>query len=443
MSLAGILSVVADDPRLQRAFATGSLETAPGAAAPGTGPGGPAGEGVDLVAPPALRAVLTAAIAARLGRFVLAVTATAREAEDLTASLGSFLPDNSIACFPGWETLPHERLSPRSDTVGQRVAVLRRLAHPVADDDAAGPLCVVVAPVRCLLQPIVGGLGDLAPVRLRAGDTCDPDELLTRLVEIGYAREDLVGRRGDVAVRGGIIDVFSPTDEHPVRIEFFGDTVEEIRYFKVADQRSLGEAPHGLWAPPCRELLLTPGVRDRAKELAAEWPGLSEVLGKLADGIPVEGMEAFAPVLADRMDLLTDYVPAGGLLLACDPERIRTRAEELVSTSREFLDASWVNAAAGGAAPVDLGAAAFQPIARVREAARARRLPWWTIEPFGAAGDDQGGEDGFGRSSHRIDAAPARSYRGAADSMITDVRQWLSGGWRVVLVTEGHGRRSG
>ena len=371
---------------------------------------------------------------------MLAVTATAREAEDLTASLGSFLPDSSIACFPGWETLPHERLSPRSDTVGQRVAVLRRLAHPVAGDDAAGPLSVVVAPVRCLLQPIVGGLGDLAPVRLRAGDTCDPDELLTRLVEIGYAREDLVGRRGDVAVRGGIIDVFSPTDEHPVRIEFFGDTVEEIRYFKVADQRSLGEAPHGLWAPPCRELLLTPGVRDRAKELAAEWPGLSEVLGKLADGIPVEGMEAFAPVLADRMDLLTDYVPAGGLLLACDPERIRTRAGELVSTSREFLDASWVNAAAGGAAPVDLGAAAFQPIARVREAARARRLPWWTIEPFGAAGDDQGGEDGFGRGSHRIDAAPARSYRGAADSMITDVRQWLSGGWRVVLVTEGHGQ---
>ena len=462
MSLAGILSIVADDPRLQRAFETGALEATapgtgtpetpgaavPGAAVPGTavpgtavprtGPGGPVLEGVDLVAPPALRAVLTAAIAARLGRFVLAVTATAREAEDLTALLGSFLPDSSIACFPGWETLPHERLSPRSDTVGQRVAVLRRLAHPDAGDDAAGPLSVVVAPVRCLLQPIVGGLGDLAPVRLRAGDTCDPDELLTRLVEIGYAREDLVGRRGDVAVRGGIIDVFSPTDEHPVRIEFFGDTVEEIRYFKVADQRSLGEAPHGLWAPPCRELLLTPGVRDRAKELAAEWPGLSEVLGKLADGIPVEGMEAFAPVLADRMDLLTDYVPAGGILLACDPERIRTRAEELVRTSREFLDASWVNAAAGGAAPVDLGAAAFQPIARVREAAQARRLPWWTIEPFGA-GDDPDGEGDFGRGSHRIDATPARSYRGAADSMITDVREWLSGGWRVVLVTEGHG----
>ena len=440
MSLAGILSIVADDPRLRRAFAIGAPE--PEAAGTGAIEAGPAGtvlDGVDLVAPPALRPVLTAAIAAQLGRFVLAVTATAREAEDLTASLGSFLPEGSVASFPGWETLPHERLSPRSDTVGQRIAVLRRLAHPDADDGAAGPLSVVVAPVRCLLQPIVGGLGDLEPVRLRAGDTYDPDELLTRLVEIGYSREDLVGRRGDVAVRGGIIDVFSPTDEHPVRIEFFGDTVEEIRYFKVADQRSLGEAPQGLWAPPCRELLLTPAVRDRAKELAAEYPGLSEVLGKLADGIPVEGMEAFAPVLADRMDLLTDYVPAGGVLVACDPERIRTRAAELVSTSREFLGASWVNAAAGGQAPIDLGAAAFQPIARVREAARARRLPWWTIEPFGATDDGAGPDDGTGRASFGIEAVPAPSYRGAADGMISDVRGWLSGGWRVVLVTEGHG----
>jgi transcription-repair coupling factor (superfamily II helicase) len=436
MSLAGILRTVADDPRLTRALEIGRTESR-AAAAGGDAP--PTLPGVDLIAPQALRPVLTAAIAAQLGQFVLAVTATAREAEDLAAALGSFLPESRVACFPGWETLPHERLSPRSDTVGQRLAVLRRLAHPDPEDQAAGPLSVVVAPVRCLLQPIVGGLGDLEPVRLRAGDTCDPDELLTRLVEIGYAREDLVGRRGDVAVRGGIIDVFAPTDEHPVRIEFFGDTVEEIRYFKVADQRSLGEAPSGLWAPPCRELLLTPAVRDRAKELAEQFPGLSEVLGKLADGIAVEGMEAFAPVLAERMDLLTDYIPAGGLLVACDPERIRTRAEELVSTSREFLDASWVNAAAGGEAPIDLGAAAFQPIAKVREAARARALPWWTIEPFGGTVDDDEPADDDGRPSFTMAATPAASYRGATDAMIADMRGWLADGWQVVLVTEGHG----
>ena len=279
---------------------------------------------------------------------MLAVTATAREAEDLAAGLGSFLPPDSVAYFPGWETLPHERLSPRLDTVGQRIAVLRRLAHPADPGEPNGPLAVVVSPVRSLLQPIVAGLGDLEPVELHVGQTCELDDLLARLVEIGYSRVDLVGSRGEIAVRGGIVDVFPPTEEHPLRIEFFGDTIEEIRYFKVADQRSIGPAEHGLWAPPCRELLLTPAVRARAKELADTHPALADTLGKLAEGITVEGMEAFAPVLADRMELLLDYVPAGGIVLACDPERVRARAEELVRTSQEFLEASWVNAAAGG-----------------------------------------------------------------------------------------------
>ena len=233
--------------------------------------------------------------------------------------------------------------------------MLRRLAHPAGPGEPNGPLAVVVAPVRSLLQPIVAGLGDLEPVSLQVGQGCELDDLLVRLVEIGYSRVDLVTSRGEIAVRGGIVDVFPPTEEHPLRVEFFGDTVEEIRYFKVADQRSIGPAEDGLWAPPCRELLLTPAVRDRAKELADTHPALADILGKLAEGITVEGMEAFAPVLADRMELLLDYVPPGGIVLACDPERVRTRAEELVRTSQEFLEASWVNAAAGGEAPIDLG----------------------------------------------------------------------------------------
>ena len=274
------------------------------------------------------------------------------------------------------------------------------------------------------------------------------------MVEIGYSRVDLVGSRGEIAVRGGIVDVFPPTEEHPLRIEFFGDTVEEIRYFKVADQRSIGPAERGLWAPPCRELLLTPAVRARAKELADTHPALVDTLGKLAEGIAVEGMEAFAPVLADRMELLLDYVPAGGIVLACDPERVRARAEELVRTSQEFLEASWVNAAAGGEAPVDLGAAAFQPIARIRAAAAGLGLPWWTIAPFGVtdAGEPEpGNEQGAGPGQaiqpndlgepapFRINASLAPSYRGDAARMIADVRGWLAAGWRVVLVTEGHG----
>ena len=93
-------------------------------------------------------------------------------------------------------------------------------------------------------------------------------------------------------------------------------------------------------------------------------------------------MEAFAPVLAERMELLLDYVPAGGCVLACDPERIRARAADLVATSQEFLAASWVSAAVGGQAPIDLGAAAFRPIGEIRAAASDLDLPWWTITPF-------------------------------------------------------------
>ncbi len=309
----------------------------------------------------------------------------------------------------------------------------------------------MVTPVRGLLQPIVAGLGDLEPVRLAPDQAADQDEVLARLIDIGYTRVDLVDKRGDLAVRGGILDVFPPTEEHPLRIEFFGDTVEEIRYFKVADQRSLGPASV-LWAPPCRELLLTPAVRERAKELVAAHPGLADVLGKLADGIAVEGMEAFAPALTERMDLLLDHVPSAGCVLACDPERIRTRAGELVRTSEEFLAASWVNAAAGGQAPIDLGDSAFRPITEVRASANRLGLPWWTITPFGGAdagqaGDaadaDQAGpaagEAESGRQVFVTGASPAEAYRGDTARVFADVRRWLAGGWRVALVTEGHG----
>src|SRR5207247_7281249 len=125
----------------------------------------------------------------------------------------------------------------------------------------------VVAPVRAVLQPIVSGLGDLEPVRLRPQDEVDLDDVVRQLVDGGYDRVDLVEKRGEIAVRGGILDVFPPTEEHPLRVEFWGDQVEEIRYFKAADQRSLEVAQDGLWAPPCRELLLTPEVRERAKAL--------------------------------------------------------------------------------------------------------------------------------------------------------------------------------
>jgi transcription-repair coupling factor (superfamily II helicase) len=339
---------------------------------------------LDLSAPAALRSFAAAALAARAGRSVLAVTPTGREADDLVDTLASLLGPDEVALYPSWETLPHERLSPRADTVGRRLAVMRRITHP--GGMGAPPLAVVVAPVRAVLQPQVAGLGDIEPVTLRKGDTADPAAAVERLVAIAYQRVDLVERRGEIAVRGGILDVFPPTEEHPLRVEFFGDEVEDIRPFAVADQRAL-TAPEGapvLFAPPCRELLLTDTVRARAAELAASHPELLDMFDKIADGTPVEGMEALAPVLAENLTLLLDELPAGTHLLVCDPERVRARAADLVRTSREFLDASWSTAAGGGAAPIDLGAATYRSLAQVRARAAELGLPWWTVTPFAA-----------------------------------------------------------
>ncbi|HEV3169028.1 MAG TPA: transcription-repair coupling factor [Actinocrinis sp.] len=430
MPLSGLLGPVAQDPAVAAAIA---------AARGGTRPR------LDLTAPPGLRPFALAAIAARSGRSLLAVTATGREADDLAAALRSLLGDAAVAEFPAWETLPHERLSPRSDTVGRRLAVLRRLTHPegdgVSDSGAVGLPKVVVAPIRAVLQPQVAGLGDLEPVRVVAGDEIELDEVVNRLANAAYLRTDLVEKRGDFAVRGGILDVFPPTEEHPLRLEFWGDSVEEIRYFKVADQRSLEVAQHGLWAPPCRELLLTETVRKRAHGFAAEFPALADVFGKIAEGIAVEGMESLAPVLVDRMELLIDLLPEGTHVVMCDPERIRARAADLVSTSREFLEASWAAAAMGAAAPLDLNAASLWSLADVREHARELGLSWWSVTPFVADAalaeftDDVLESDDTEAST----AVAAPEYRGETARALSDIHGWIHDGWRVVLVTEGHG----
>ncbi|MBE3000252.1 transcription-repair coupling factor [Nocardiopsis sp. HNM0947] len=432
MSLFGLLADVVKDPALHSAIETARQGDDPH---------------LDLVAPSALRPFMVGSLAADApegaGRPLLAVTATEREASDLTDALGSLLPEHSVALFPAWETLPHERLSPRSDTVGQRLAVLRRLAHPDPDDPLTAPLRVIVAPIRSVLQPLVGGLGGLEPVRVRPGDEQPMEEVVQGLADAGYSRVDLVEKRGDMAVRGGILDVFPPTEEHPLRLEFWGDTVEEIRYFQVADQRSInpgsdgtGDAASGLFAPPCRELLLTDTVRSRARDLAEQHPSLAEVLNKIADGVAVEGMEAFAPVLAEHMEPLLSYLPENAMVVGCDPERIRTRALELEATSAEFLDASWINAASGGEAPIDLGGSAYMSIAELRGIAADSGLPWWGLTPFSSGDGTAPGEED---DAVTVGAVAADTYRGDTERALADIKGWLHDNWSVVLVTQGHG----
>ena len=396
-------------------------------------------EELALVGPASARLFVACALA-RQGP-LLVVTATGREADDLTAELRGVFGD-AAALFPSWETLPHERLSPGVDTVGARLLLLRRLAHP-QDARLGPPVQVVVTAVRSLLQPMAPRLSLLEPLTLAVGDEVAFEGVIARLVELAYTRVDMVGRRGEFAVRGGILDVFAPTAEHPVRVEFWGDEVSEMRMFSVADQRSIPEVGiDTLVAVACRELLLTDDVRARAAELARHQPqpehggtgSVGDMLARLAEGIPVDGMEALLPVLRpDDVALLTDQLTDHTPVLVCDPEKVRTRAADLIKTGREFLEASWSVAAIGGDSPIDveqLGGSGFRELDEVQIAARQTGHPWWTLSQL----SDE--------SAIELDIRTAPSARGHQrdiDEIFAMLRAHVSTGGHAAVVAPGTG----
>lgn len=355
----------------------------------------------------------------------LVVTPTGRRAESVAAALGSYLADAEILTFPAWETLPHERLSPSPDTVGRRLDALRR----ISTWNRERPL-VVVASVRAALQPLAANLGEAAPLELRVGGRgIELEEAVEQLVERAYSRVDMVSRRGEFAVRGGILDVFPPTADHPLRVEFFGDEVDQIRAFSVADQRSLPGDVTAVELPASRELLLTVDVRERAAALVGKFPAISAMLEKMAEGIPVEGMESLLPAVAGPLVTLAEYLPEGSATAIVDPERASARAQNLGETNREFLDAAWSAATSGASAPIDLGAGDFISIGRLREIVHGRAGVWWRLSTF--ATDDTDAEN--------LDSSIIPSFHGNVDGAISFVETRLQDGWRVVVVASGQG----
>ncbi len=393
---------------------------------------------VDGLRAPLLSSLLAARAAkAALPQALLAIVATGRDSESLRSALSSVMPDSRVVEFPAWETLPHERLSPSAETVGKRIHALRIMQR--WQDAPAGDL-VVVASVRAALQPLADNLTSIEPLALAAGGRgYNLAEISRRLVDLAYARVDMVTRRGEFAVRGGILDVFAPVAEHPWRVEFFGDEVEQIRQFSVADQRSLAEIIPKVELPPSRELLLSDAVKQRAREMQHEFPSLTQMLAKIGEGIPVDGMESLAPALADRLVPLTHYLPADAAIAVLAPERVASRAVSLVETNREFLSAAWNAATAGAEAPIDLDSGDFLSVSALREAAGSRT--WWTLSGFDSGATETAVTSELRDGDHyiRIDATTVPSFQGQADGAIDYVGDKLKDGWTVAVVAAGHG----
>lgn len=392
------------------------------------------GEEIDVVAPANVYSLIIAAIQdLKSAQPLLIITSTGRAADELAAGLGAFVDPSTIAVFPSWETLPHERLSPSLDTVGARLAVLRRLVHPIANDHFAAPVSIVISSVRAALQPIMANAGEIEPVRLLPGESHELTSVISQLIGFGYERVDLVERRGQLAVRGGILDVFPPTEEHALRLEFWGDDIEEIRYFSVSDQRSLELAPHGLWATPVRELLLTEEVRERARTLGAEHVEVAAMCESLALGIAVEGMESLSPVLAGDMKPLHEFFPQESSLVVVEPERIRARAFDVVKTAEEFLIAGWHSAAVGGSTPIDFSGSMFTTVDSVLAGIQAKSGSVWNLTPL--AIDDTTSQSNV----VTVDSHAVENYRGKPDQLVADIRSWLTQNKNVVLVAQGRG----
>jgi transcription-repair coupling factor (superfamily II helicase) len=283
-----------------------------------------------LAVPEAARAIFVAGLAEASSRHpVVVATPTSTEAERLAHDLRVFCGDDGVDVFPAWETLPFERVSPGVETMGRRLRTIWHLTQP----DAAPR--VVVAPIRALVQRLGPHVDETEPVVIRAGGQVDQQELVERLVELGYRREYQVEHRGELAVRGSIVDVFPSTADVPIRIDLWGDEVDRLSEFSVADQRSTEDLEE-LLLFASRELLPTPEVRERAAALVGTEPWGREQWERLAEGQTFDGMESWLPWLVSGEHLLADLLPPDALVLLVEPSRMRDRAADLLAEEADL-----------------------------------------------------------------------------------------------------------
>ena len=423
MSLAGIDRLLSLAPSFERALDA-------------------ANESVDFAVAEPLRPALVAGLIRRRIQAgshgaCLLIAATSREADALRSAVASLMPEAITAEFAAWETLPHERLSPSAETVGRRAAALRFLREAgAADADQTRPL-VLVASVRAALQPVSPHAANAEPIVLRSGSDSDGlEHIAARLVETAYTRVDMVTRRGEFAVRGGILDVFPPTAEQAVRVDFFGDEVDQIRRFAVSDQRSAGDPLSMIELWPARELMLTEDVRERAQALLPRFPALSTLLEKISQGIAVEGMESLLPQLLPGMQALTALLPTDATVMVVDPERVAGRAVSLAETNREFLEAAWAAATAGADAPVPTDDHGMLTMRELRCAAGER--PWQTLTGFVADAEDQFSPD----DQIVVQGSALPRPTPGADSGVATIealKARLQHGWHIVVTAQGVG----
>ncbi len=299
-------------------------------------------------------------------------------------------PEAEVLRFPAWDCLPYDRVSPNPGLVSERVATLSRLLEP-----AARPL-IVLTTVNALVQrvpPRTAFAGQSLSVK--TGDSLDVSFLVEVLVASGYGRTDTVMEPGEFATRGGIVDIFPSGEGEPVRLDLFGDEVENIRRFDPATQRS-SDKLDALVLRPVSEISLDPdsitrfrtGWRERFGPEAASDP----IYDSVSDGRRHAGVEHWMPLFHERLETLIDYLP--GVSLSLDHQ-----VDEVLAARLEMI----ADHAEARSLPTRDGEVPYRPLPpdllyldRAAWNAMLDRLPVLAFSPF-ARPDDAPGFDAGGR----------------------------------------------
>ncbi|MBV8411359.1 MAG: DEAD/DEAH box helicase, partial [Alphaproteobacteria bacterium] len=299
--------------------------------------------------------VLSALAGTTGGQDILHVARDGQRLERLQDGLRFFAPEREVLVFPAWDCLPYDRLSPHPDIVAERLETLARLANP---RKPGAPARVILASVGAVLQRVPPrSLYTDAAVVLRKDQTVDIDWLTKFLGENGYSRSETVMEPGDFAVRGGLVDLFPPGTAEPLRLDLFGDTLEEVRSFDPMSQRTSGTREEVVLLP-VSEVLLTKDSIARFRG------GYRELFGNVTDDALYEavsagqrhvGMEHWLPLFHERLETIADYCPEA--LITAD-HQIAEAFEARYDLIADYYDARLKTGAKGGMS----GAADYRPV---------------------------------------------------------------------------------
>src|SRR5665809_98987 len=277
--------------------------------------------------PEGLDALLLGALARTGQRPILHIARDGNRLATLQEALAFFAPDVTVLSFPAWDSVPYDRVAPNAEIVAQRIATLAALVERRPDGRKS---LIVLTAINAALQrvPPREFLAAIS-VRLQPGNALSMQELIARLETSGYARAGTVTDPGQYAVRGGILDLYPPGGQ-PVRLDFFGETLESIRAFDPETQRTASRLD-SLRLLPMSEVALTPEVRrafrQRYVELFGPVTGGDPLYESISAGRQHQGMEHWLPLFHDRLATLFDYLP--GAIVSFDPLLDDARSKRL------------------------------------------------------------------------------------------------------------------